>query len=103
MGFPDGSVVNNLPANAGNREDAGLISGMGRCSGGEIGNPLQYSCLGDPMIYADIPVQLPEASTHVQELYQEWLDGTDSPRVQEALHTAYQGPGQPADSRDIKW
>ncbi|XP_010854691.1 PREDICTED: nuclear prelamin A recognition factor [Bison bison bison] len=54
-------------------------------------------------IYADIPVQLPEASTHVQELYQEWLDGTDSPRVQEALHTAYQGPGQPADSRDIKW
>ena len=54
-------------------------------------------------IYADIPVQLPEASTHVQELYQEWLDGTDSPRVQEALHTAYQGPGQPPDSRDIKW
>ncbi|XDB61471.1 PREDICTED: nuclear prelamin A recognition factor isoform X2 [Capra hircus] len=54
-------------------------------------------------IYADIPVQLPEASTHVQELYQEWLDGTDSPRVQEALHTAYQGPGRPADSRDIKW
>ncbi|XP_057572239.1 nuclear prelamin A recognition factor isoform X2 [Hippopotamus amphibius kiboko] len=54
-------------------------------------------------IYADIPVQLPETSTHVQELYQEWLDGTDSPRVQEALHTAYQDPGHPANSRDIKW
>uniref|UniRef100_A0A8C0DZT2 Iron hydrogenase small subunit domain-containing protein n=1 Tax=Balaenoptera musculus TaxID=9771 RepID=A0A8C0DZT2_BALMU len=54
-------------------------------------------------IYADIPVRLPETSAHVQELYQEWLDGTDSPRVQEALHTAYQGPGHPANSRDIKW
>lgn len=54
-------------------------------------------------IYTDIPVRLPETSSHVQELYQEWLDGTDSPRVQEALHTAYQGPGHPANSRDIKW
>ncbi|KAM9044756.1 nuclear prelamin A recognition factor isoform 2-T2 [Megaptera novaeangliae] len=54
-------------------------------------------------IYTDIPVRLPETSAHVQELYQEWLDGTDSPRVQEALHTAYQGPGHPANSRDIKW
>ncbi|XP_059965742.1 nuclear prelamin A recognition factor-like [Mesoplodon densirostris] len=54
-------------------------------------------------IYADIPVRLPETSAHVQELYQEWLDGIDSPRVQEALHTAYQGPGHPANSRDIKW
>ena len=49
MGFPDCSMVKNLPANAGNREDAGLIPGMGRCPGGEIGNPLQYSCLGNPM------------------------------------------------------
>ena len=54
-------------------------------------------------IYTDIPVRLPETSAHVQELYQEWLDGTDSTRVQEALHTAYQGPGHPANSRDIKW
>ncbi|XP_036919662.1 nuclear prelamin A recognition factor [Sturnira hondurensis] len=54
-------------------------------------------------IYAAIPVRPPESSAHVQELYQEWLGGADSPRVQEALHTAYQGPGQPASSRDIKW
>ncbi|XP_047564137.1 nuclear prelamin A recognition factor isoform X4 [Lutra lutra] len=54
-------------------------------------------------IYADIPVRPPEASAHVQELYQEWLDGADSPRVQEALHTMYQGAGLPAGSRDIKW
>ena len=37
QGFPGGSVVKNLPANAG---DGGLISGLGRSSGGENGNPL---------------------------------------------------------------
>ena len=47
MGFPDGSMVKNLPANAG---DTGLIPGLGRSSGGRNGgNPLQYSCLGNPM------------------------------------------------------
>ena len=45
-GFHSGSVVRNLPANAG---DAGLIPGSGRSPGEEDGNPLQYSCLGNPM------------------------------------------------------
>ena len=40
-----GSVVKNLPANAG---DAGLIPGMERSPGEGNGNPLQYSCLGNP-------------------------------------------------------
>ena len=44
-GFPGGSVVKNLPANAG---DAGSIPGFGRSPGGGNGNPLQYSCLGNP-------------------------------------------------------
>ena len=46
MGFPDGSVVKNLPANA---EDVGLIPGSGRSPGEGNGNPLQYSCLGNLM------------------------------------------------------
>ena len=46
MDFPSGSVVKNLPANAG---DAGSISGLGRSPGGGHGNPLQYSCLKNPM------------------------------------------------------
>ena len=46
MGFPGGSVVKNLYANAG---DMGLISGLGRSSGKGSGNPFQYSCLGNPM------------------------------------------------------
>ena len=41
-----GSVVKNPPANAG---DTGLIPGSGRPSGGGNGNPLQYSCLENPM------------------------------------------------------
>ena len=39
----------NLPANAGNTGDAGLIPGSGRSPGGGHGNPLQYSCLENPM------------------------------------------------------
>ncbi|KAK2491018.1 hypothetical protein MC885_018737, partial [Smutsia gigantea] len=54
-------------------------------------------------IYTNIPVRLPETSTHLQELYQEWLEGADSPRVEEALHIKRQFPGHPANSRDIKW
>ena len=49
LGFPGGSVVKNLPASAGDTEDPDLITGSGRSSGGGNGNPLQYSCLGNPM------------------------------------------------------
>ena len=39
-GFPGGSVVKNLPANAGDVGDAGSIPGSGRSPGGGNGNPL---------------------------------------------------------------
>ena len=42
-------VVKNLPANAGNIKDMGSIPGWGRSPGEEHGNPLQYSCLENPM------------------------------------------------------
>ena len=58
-----GSVVKKLPAmqaqckeagkeaacNAGGIRDMGLIPGLGRFPGGGHGNPLQYSCLENPM------------------------------------------------------
>ena len=47
MGFPGGSVAENLPANAGEAGDLGLIPGLGRTPGEGNGNPLQYSCLGN--------------------------------------------------------
>ena len=43
--FLGGSVVKNLPANAGDARDTGSISGSRRSPGGGNGNPLQYSCL----------------------------------------------------------
>ena len=42
-------VVKNLPANAGDAKDMGSIPGLGRSPGEGNGNPLQYSCLGNPM------------------------------------------------------
>ena len=48
-GLPGGTVVKNLPANARDTGDLGLIPGSGRSPGGGKGNPLQYSCLGNPM------------------------------------------------------
>ena len=38
-------MVKNLPANAGDIRDVGLIPGWGRSPGGGRDNPLQYSCL----------------------------------------------------------
>ena len=45
-GFPGISVVKNLPANA---RDIGSVPGLGISTGEGNGNPLQYSCLGNPV------------------------------------------------------
>ena len=42
-------MVKNPSANAGDVRDLGLIPGSGRSPGGGHGNPLQYSCLKNPM------------------------------------------------------
>ena len=42
-------MVKNLPANAGDTADTGLMPGSRRSPGGGNGNPLQYSCLENPM------------------------------------------------------
>ena len=46
MGFPDSSDGKESTCNAG---DPGLMPGSGRSPGEENGNPLQYSCLKNPM------------------------------------------------------
>ena len=48
-GFPGGSAVKNPPAKAGDTGGAGLIPGLGRCPGVGNDNPLQCSCLENPM------------------------------------------------------
>ena len=46
-------MVKNLPANAEDIRDVGLIPGFGRSLGGGHGNPLHYSCLENPMDTGD--------------------------------------------------
>ena len=48
-GFPGGSAVRNLPTSGGDLRDPGLISRSRRLPGGGHGNPLQCSCLENPM------------------------------------------------------
>ena len=45
-GLPSGSDSKEIAGNAG---DSGPIPGLGRSLGEKSGNPLQYSCLGNPM------------------------------------------------------
>ena len=42
-------MVKNSPADAEDTRDTGSILGLGRSLGGGNGNPLQYSCLENPM------------------------------------------------------
>ena len=42
-------MVKNPPANTGDIRDAGSVPGLGRSPGAGHGNPLQYSCLENPM------------------------------------------------------
>ena len=66
----------SLPANAGNTRYMSSIPGSGRSPGGKNGNPLQYSCLGNPMDrgacraivhgVAQSQTQLKQLSTHAQ-------------------------------------
>ena len=48
-GPPRWLVVKNLPVNAGDIRDVGSIPDSERSPGGGNGNPLQYSCLENPM------------------------------------------------------
>ena len=49
QGFPVCAAVMHPPANEGDTRDTDSIPGLGRCPGGGNGNPLQYSCLTNPM------------------------------------------------------
>ena len=61
-------VVKNLPANAGDVKDAGSIPGSERSPGEGHGNPLQYSCLENPM--EEKPGML--QATGLKKIRQDW-------------------------------
>ena len=52
-GFPGGSAVKNPPIKLGDLRDSSSILGLERSPGKGNSNPLQYSCLGNPMDRGD--------------------------------------------------
>ena len=68
QGFPSASTVKNPPANAGDTRDPSLISGSGRSPREGPGNPLQYSCLENPMEKSRTQKELSMHSLHLQPL-----------------------------------
>ena len=71
-GFPGGTVVKNLPANAGDARDAGSIPESERPIRGGNGIPLQYSCLKNSM---------------GRETWQATVYGVAKSRTQLSIHT----------------
>ena len=69
-------MVKSLPANAGDVRDTGSIPESGRSPGGGHGNPLQYSCLKNPMnrgtwwasVHGVAELDKTEAARHTDQL-----------------------------------
>ena len=67
IGFPDGSDGKESTCNA---RDLGSIPGLGRSHGGVHGNPMQYSCLENPMNWTEDPGRL--LSSGLQGVRHDW-------------------------------
>ena len=63
MGFPDAPVGKESACNAG---DVSLIPRLGRSLGGGHGNPLQYSCLENPMNWWDTVHRITKSQTRLK-------------------------------------
>ena len=70
LGFPGVSVVKNLPTNAGDTGDVGLIPGWGGSPGGGNSNPLRYSL-------ASLVAQLVKNQPTMQETWVQYLGWED--------------------------
>ncbi|KAI1232306.1 hypothetical protein IHE44_0006759 [Lamprotornis superbus] len=66
----------------------GCLNGKGQAQT-EDGKPDRALLAQMEEMYTAIPVRLPETNLHVQRMYQDWLEGMDSRKVQDTLHTTY--------------
>lgn len=83
----------------------GCLSGRGQAEG-EGGRPDRSLVQQMEESYSSLPIRLPEFNTEVQRLYQDWLDGHDSPHAQQCLHTLYSNQTQTTPqilNPDIQW
>ncbi|KAI5623414.1 nuclear prelamin A recognition factor, partial [Silurus asotus] len=83
----------------------GCVSGRGQAEG-EGGKPDRALVQQMEEAYNSLSVRLPEANPEVQRLYEDWLEGEDSPRAQQILHTRYNNHTQSPSNTpgpDIQW
>ncbi|XP_069050588.1 nuclear prelamin A recognition factor [Lepisosteus oculatus] len=80
----------------------GCLNGKGQAQL-ESGKPDRALLQQMEEVYTSLPMRLPETSPQVHRLYQDWLEGADSPRARQVLHTQYRPENQAASSPDYKW
>lgn len=54
-------------------------------------------------LYTRVPVQSPQENPHIQELYATWLEGAESQKSREMLHTKFVPTAQNTARVDMKW
>ncbi|XP_035261857.1 nuclear prelamin A recognition factor isoform X1 [Anguilla anguilla] len=72
----------------------GCLGGRGQAEG-EGGRVDKVLAQQMEEAYSSLPVRLPEMNPELQRLYRDWLEGQDSPRTLQALHTQYSQQEQP--------
>ncbi|XP_071329327.1 nuclear prelamin A recognition factor isoform X3 [Trachinotus anak] len=72
----------------------GCLSGRGQAES-EVGGRVDKALVQQMEdTYSSLPVRLPEVNPALQTLYQDWLQGQDSPQASMLLHTQYRNQGQ---------
>ncbi|KAG8445999.1 hypothetical protein GDO86_013756 [Hymenochirus boettgeri] len=54
-------------------------------------------------VYSHVPVQSPESNPQIQTLYADWLEGAESQKTRQTLHTKITASAQPTSRLDMKW
>ncbi|XP_061087101.1 nuclear prelamin A recognition factor isoform X1 [Conger conger] len=72
----------------------GCLGGRGQAEG-EGGRADKILSQQMEEAYSSLPVRLPEMNPELQRLYHDWLEGQDSPRTLQVLHTQYSQQEQP--------
>ncbi|XP_071968699.1 nuclear prelamin A recognition factor [Engystomops pustulosus] len=80
----------------------GCLNGKGQAQSVD-GKPERVQLQQMEALFTIVPVQSPEHNPHIQELYSTWLEGEESQKSRETLHTKYVPAAQSAARLDMKW
>ncbi|XP_073538594.1 nuclear prelamin A recognition factor [Phyllobates terribilis] len=80
----------------------GCLNGKGQAQSVD-GKPERAQLQAMEVLFTNVPVQSPENNPHIHELYTSWLDGEESQKSRDALHTKYVPATQNTARVDMKW